>query len=247
MATDEAVMRRRIEDLVPDTLRLYRWKPSAVSIGKFQNPENEVQLENCKRMGVDVVRRITGGGAVYHDEDNELTYSVVADKANLRVQEVTAVYRKIYSGLTEALRIIGLTTDFSEGTERACPNLTVNSKKISGSAQSHRGRVVLQHGTLLMRVDLKRMFSMLSVPSVKTGADMETVAETRITSVEAETHRNVSFKEIHQALVEGFQNALNIELVTGELTTCEQELAKELYKEKYVTPNWNFHGVSRIS
>ena len=66
MAIDEAVLRARIADKVPNTVRFYRWKPSAVSIGRFQNVNNEVNLDNCAKHGVEMVRRITGGGAVYH-------------------------------------------------------------------------------------------------------------------------------------------------------------------------------------
>jgi len=75
MAVDEAVMKARIENRVPNTLRLYQWEPSAVSIGRFQTLNNEIHVDNCKKHGVDIVRRITGGGAVYHDQNRELTYS----------------------------------------------------------------------------------------------------------------------------------------------------------------------------
>jgi len=73
MATDEAILRARINDEIPNTVRFYRWNPSAISIGKFQDIENEVQLEDCGKCGVDVIRRITGGGTVYHDAQGELT------------------------------------------------------------------------------------------------------------------------------------------------------------------------------
>ena len=68
---------------MPNPLHFYRWSPSAVSIGRFQNLENEVYMENCLKHGVDVVRRITGGGTVHHDAGGEITYSVVACKDDL--------------------------------------------------------------------------------------------------------------------------------------------------------------------
>src|SRR5512134_3939286 len=67
MAIDEAILTARTIDRVPNTLRLYKWKPSGVSIGRNQNIENEAQLNNCRKLGVQVVRRISGGGTVYHD------------------------------------------------------------------------------------------------------------------------------------------------------------------------------------
>src|SRR5208337_2106036 len=164
MAIDEAILTARGEGCVGDTLRFFRWKPSAVSIGKFQKIENEVQLENCEQRGIDVVRRISGGGTVYHDAEDEITYSLIASKESLRAGDIAEVYERIYAGLTRALGILGVAADFNEGSAKACPNLTVKGRKISGSAQCYRRGVVLQHGTILANVNLERMFTYLRVP-----------------------------------------------------------------------------------
>ena len=136
---------------MPNTLRFYRWQPSAVSVGKNQNPENEVYLDACKQLGVDVVRRISGGGTVYHDFEGEVTYSVVAKTADFGTGDITTVYFKIYEAITDALRLLGVPADFSSGDAKNCPNLTVNGKKISGSSQTITRGVVLQHGTILAK------------------------------------------------------------------------------------------------
>jgi lipoate-protein ligase A len=244
MAIDEAILKARIENLVPNTLRLYRWEPSAVSIGKFQKIENEVQIGNCRMQGVDIVRRITGGGTVYHDAENEVTYSVIAKKKDLNANDITVVYAKIYAGLAEAIKILGLNADFSEGNVKTCPNLTVKGKKISGSAQSHKSGVVLQHGTLLLDVDLEKMFTLLRVPWANTCMQVVNVAKHKITSIRKELGNDVTITEVYPALIKGFQKALNIQLVEGKLTPYERGLADKLYKEKYVTDDWNFHGKS---
>ena len=244
MAIDEAILRARIQNLVPNTLRLYRWKPSAVSIGKFQNIQNEVQLENCRKHGVDVVRRITGGGTVYHDAEGEITYSVVADKKDLEVENITEVYLKVYSGIAEALEILGLKSDFSPGSEKTCPNLTVEGKKISGSSQCHKKGVVLQHGTLLLDVDLEKMFTFLRVPWAKTCMEIVNVAKNKITSVKKELGRETSIGEMENALAKGFEKALDIRLASSKLTPYESELAEKLYKTKYTTKEWNIQGKS---
>jgi lipoyltransferase/lipoate-protein ligase len=244
MAIDETILRARIENLVPNTLRFYRWKPSAISIGKFQKIENEVQIDSCRKQGVDVVRRITGGGTVYHDAENEITYSVIASKEDLAAKDITAVYAKIYDGLAEAIRILGLNADFNEGSTKRCPNLTVKGKKISGSAQSHKRGVVLQHGTLLIDVDLEKMFTFLRVPWSRTCMEIVDVAKNKITSMKNELVKNVSVMEVHQALIKGFQKTLNIQLAVSQLTPYESELAEKLYKEKYTNDNWNFFGKS---
>ena len=244
MAIDEAIMKARIENHVQNTLRFYCWKPSAVSIGRFQNIEKEVQLDNCRKHGVDVVRRITGGGTVYHDAENEVTYSVVANKKDLEAPDITAVYARVYAGLAEAVEVLGLRADFNKGNVKACPNLMVKGKKISGSAQSHKKGVVLQHGTLLVDVDLKKMFTFLRVPWARTCMEVVGVAERKITSVKKELGGHVSVEEVKQALVKGFQKALNMKLVRGELTLYEKEFAEKLCKEKYATDDWNFQGRS---
>jgi lipoate-protein ligase A len=244
MAIDEAVLRVRMENLVLNTLRFYCWNPSAVSIGRFQNVENEVLVDNCRNFGVDVVRRITGGGTVYHDAEDEITYSVVVRKGDLDASDITSVYAKIYDGLAGAAKILGLRADFNVGDKRHCPNITVKGRKISGSAQCHKGGVVLQHGTFLVDVDLRRMFTFLRVPWAKTCVEVAGVARRKITSIREALDREVSITEVNEALINGFQKALNIKLVDGELTNRERELAEKLFKEKYATIGWNFEGRS---
>jgi lipoate-protein ligase A len=242
MAIDESILKNKIENLVPNTLRLYCWKPSAVSIGRFQDAKNEVQIENCKKHGVDIVRRITGGGAVYHDSKDELTYSLIARRIDMGTDDVGRVYAKIYSGLAEALKTLGIEADFNPGDANTCPNLTVNGRKISGSAQAHRKSVVLQHGTLLSRVDLAKMFTFLRVPWAKTCMQVAKIAENKITSIDVETGRNVARSEILDALVEGFEEKFKISLEESSLTTKELETAAYLNKEKYATDAWNLNG-----
>jgi lipoate-protein ligase A len=240
MAIDEAVLRARIENLVPNTLRFYCWKPSAVSIGRFQNIEKEVQLDNCKKYGVNVVRRITGGGTVYHDAEDEITYSVVVHKSDLNATDITSVYARIYDGLAAAIRIVGSQADFNVGDSKHCPNITINGRKISGSAQSHKREVVLQHGTFLIGVDLLKMFTFLRVPWAETCTEVVSVAQRKITSIREELHRTVSITEMNEALIKGFQKALHMKLVDGKLSTHERRLADKLCKEKYATNDWNF-------
>ena len=247
MAIDEAILTARMRNLAPNTIRFYRWNPSAVSIGKFQSIENEVQLDKCKKYGVDVVRRITGGGTVYHDTEGEITYSVVANKKDLKAENINAVYAKFYDGIAEALKILGINADFNEGNAKTCPNLTVNSKKVSGSAQSHKRGVVLQHGTFLVDVDLEEMFTFLRVPWAKTCMEVINVAKNKITSTKKELGKTVSVEEVNNALSEGFKKALNIQLLEGELTPYENEIAKKLYKEKYTTDEWSFRGISQTA
>ena len=253
MAIDEAILRARVDGKVPNTLRFYRWKPSAVSIGKFQKMENEVLLENCKRLGVDVVRRNTGGGTVYHDADGEVTYSVVAKTEDLGTNDIAEVYSKIYTAISEALRVMGVAADYSPGDMKNCPNLNVKGRKISGSAQANKSGIVLQHGTLLLDVDLERMFTLLRVPWANSCMQVVNIAKGKITSLKEELGHAVSPETAGNAIAHGFRVAFNIQAVEnvknleGKLTEPELEMAKRLYKEKYSLQDWNLNGKSAFA
>jgi lipoate-protein ligase A len=244
MAIDEAILRARIADKAPNTVRFYRWNPSAVSIGRFQNVHNEVDLENCKEHGVDVVRRITGGGAVYHDSQDEITYSVVVGRDDLGPLDVTGAYKKICGGLVNALELLGVKADFSPGDTRNCPNVAANGRKISGSSQSFKGGTVLQHGTLLLEADLEKMFTFLKVPWAKTCMEIVNVAERKITSVDKELGTKITVEQAYTALVKGFREALEMELSEGALTKEELETAEKLHQEKFANQDWTLLGTA---
>jgi len=240
MAIDEAVLTARIAGMVPNTLRLYRWKPSAVSIGRFQKVSDEVHIERCRRHGVDIVRRITGGGAVYHDSDGEITYSVVVHEQDLGSKDVVSAYNRICSGLVEAAKNLGVSADFRPGNPNHCPNITIDGRKFSGSAQARKKGVLLQHGTFLIRTGLEQMFTFLKVPWANSLNEVLRVARKRLTSIEQELEASVSTEQTYEALVEGFQKAFKAEFMEKELTDYEMNLANELCSDKYATDGWNF-------
>jgi lipoate-protein ligase A len=242
MAVDEAILRARIEEMVPNTIRFYQWRPSAVSIGRFQDLFQEVHVENCEKHGVDVVRRISGGGAVYHDCDGEITYSVVVGEKDLGVEDVVGGYHLICDGLVEAAKTLGVRADFNLGDPKRCPNITIRGRKISGSAQSRKRGVLLQHGSFLLDVDLEKMFTFLRVPWANSPMDVLSIARKRLTSIKHELRSTVSTDEACQALITGFQRALNIQLIEGKLTSYERNLAEKLRKQKFATDDWNFKG-----
>jgi lipoate---protein ligase len=241
MAIDEAILNARVAWEVPNTLRFYRWQPSAVSIGKNQNPDAEVYLDACRQLGMDVVRRISGGGAVYHDFEGEVTYSVVAKASDLGTADITTVYFKIYEAITDALRLLGIPADFSGGDAKNCPNLTVGGKKISGSSQTLTRGVVLQHGTVLVNVDLLKMFQLLKLRDLSCTLAAD-IGKRKITSIQNELGHKISPDTVANALAQGFKAILKIQLQAGELTPNEKAQAEKLYKEKYATNQWNFSG-----
>ncbi|MBT0159068.1 lipoate--protein ligase family protein [Candidatus Bathyarchaeota archaeon A05DMB-2] len=241
MAIDEAILTAHIAKQVPNTLRLYMWKPSAVSIGRNQNPQETVYTDALRKHGVDLVRRISGGGTVFHDEAGEVTYSVIATTTSLG-KDSPAVYQRIHEAVTDALRLIGIPADLNQGNEKNCPNLIVAGKKISGSAQAIRHGTVLQHGTILLSVNLPLMFQLLRVNTPCTCAQAAQIAEHKITSIQKELGHPITAETAANTLAQGFHAILKINLEPATLTPYETELAKKLYTRKYATDAWNQNG-----
>jgi len=248
MAIDEAIMKARIENKVPNTLRFYQWMPSAVSIGRFQTLVDEIHVQNCKKHNVDIVRRISGGGAVYHDSEGELTYSIIAKLSDLGCKDLDmlSAYQKICNGLNEAVKILGTRAEYRPPDPKRCPNVTISGKKISGNAQTSKKGILLQHGTFMMDLDHEKMFTFLKVPWARTLEDVLTVSKRKLTSARQELDSNFSTQEAYRALVIGFEKALDVQFVEGQLTEYEQNLAKTYRKERFVTEGWNFLGKSSI-
>jgi lipoate-protein ligase A len=222
------------------------WNPSAVSIGRFQKLENEINVEQCKNQQVDIVRRISGGGAVYHDKNGEITYNITAKTVDLGCKnlDLLGAYQKICTGLNEAVKILGSNADYIPPDPKRCPNLSVNGKKISGNAQTTKKGVLMQHGTFLLQIDYPIMFRLLKVPWSTNLDTIIRVAKRKLGCVKQDINPDFSVQEAYNALVTGFEKALNVKFVEEPLTEYEKKLAERLKKEKFVTEDWNFLGKS---
>ena len=235
MAIDEAIMHTLRDREVPPTLRLYRWSPSAVSIGTFQSMTGEVDLEYCKTKGIDSIRRITGGGAVYHDFEGEVTYSIILPKGHKLVpDDIIKSYEVLCSGIISGLSRLGIDSEF-----KPINDIVAAGKKISGNAQTRRHRCVLQHGTVLLDLDVKVMFSVLKVPEEKISDKMISDVKQRVTSIRDILGTVISITSLADALRDGFSESLGIELIPGELTPQEKQFTETFRKNKYSTDGWN--------
>ncbi len=233
MAIDESVMVHVGQGVSPPTIRLYGWSPPAVSIGYFQGLEEEVDLNRCANLGIDYIRRITGGGAVFHE--SEVTYSFSILETSLLIpNNVLESYKFICGGIVEGLKELGIDSEFAPLND-----IIVNGRKISGSAQTRRNRTILQHGTVLIDTDVEKMFSVLKVPQEKIKDKLIKEVKDRVTSLKGALGREVEFQEVCQALAKGFERSLEIELEKGELTDTELRLAKDINEERYHSEKWN--------
>lgn len=235
MAIDEAILKHVTAGESTSTLRFYTWNPSAVSIGYFQGIEQEVDLALCEKNNVAVVRRLTGGGAVYHDQKGEITYSIsIKDTYPGMPAKVLDSYQVLCAGLIQGFANLDISAEF-----KPINDIIVNDKKISGNAQTRRFGGILQHGTILCRVDPRLMFSLLKVPNEKIRDKLIQAVEERVTSIERElglTDRDT----ITKAMVKGYAEALDIELIEGQLSASEIALAKDIKTERYGNKSWNF-------
>ncbi|PCN50009.1 hypothetical protein B6U99_06745 [Candidatus Geothermarchaeota archaeon ex4572_27] len=192
-AIDEALLESRALGLSPNTLHFYRRRPPAVSIGRFQRVEEVVDVDECRRRGVDIVRRISGGGAIYTDEEC-LEYSIVADEGSLGGLEES--FRLICGALARALRRLGVDARY-----KPVNDVLIGGRKVSGSAQVRRGGAVLQHGTILLGVDYDSMRALLKAFKLEDP-------RSKLTSLRAELGRPVEPELVKGAFIEELEGAL---------------------------------------
>lgn len=207
------------------TLRLYGWFPSAVSIGYFQSIDLEVNVENCKKAGIDIVRRMTGGGAVLHD--SELTYSFITREYP---QNILESYKMICDPIAICLVSLG----FNKVRFSPLNDVMVDGKKVSGNAQTRKEGILLQHGTILLDVDLEKMFTVLKVPKEKLRDKLIDNVRERVMGV------NRTFDEVSASLERAFSVKFSAKLLVDNITTQEISDSQKLITEKYGTYSWNW-------
>jgi len=244
MARDEAIVMLHAAGATPPTLRLYRWRPACLSLGRFQR-SGEVDREACARHGVAIVRRPSGGRALLHDD--ELTYAIVArgDHPLFGGESILASYRQISLALREGLRRLGVAVDLSpvERQRRAAGSaacfdapasyeLTIAGRKLVGSAQTRRDGVLLQHGAIPLTPHASRLEGLLHHPPKDLDAKMIALSEAR--------RPIVGFQELAEAIVAGFVATWEIDIAPGALIEAECAAERKLRAEKYGDHAWTF-------
>ncbi|MGQ9524384.1 MAG: lipoate--protein ligase family protein [Armatimonadota bacterium] len=241
MAVDEALFRRADQRGGVPVLRMYQWAPPCVSLGRFQRADTSLKLDACRRLGVDVVRRPTGGRAILHE--HEVTYSVTAPLGGTGVIES---YRELSAGLVRALELLGIRAEYGSqpapgpGSRASCfahaarCDIVAGGKKIIGSAQVRGTHWVLQQGSIPLWVDWNHNAAVFGwTDGTEAGA---------AGSLPDAAGKIVTAEEVQAAVVRGFEEALGIQFEPGRLTSDEQELAAVLVQTKYGTERWTFEG-----
>ncbi len=249
MAVDEAILEHIGRGEAIPTLRLYAWDPPCLSLGQAQ-PFADVDIARLEERGWDVVRRPTGGRAILHTD--EITYSIVAPADEPRVAgSILESYNRLSIALLQAVKALGLPVEIKEDTglshETSNPvcfevpsayEITVNRKKLIGSAQARRKEGVLQHGSLPLTGNLARITEALTFPDDSTRVDAAARLLSRATTVESVLGHKVIWNDAAQAFVWSFEAKLGLSFEVGELSASEQSRADELVHEKYNHPDW---------
>ncbi len=249
MALDEAILEHIGRGESVPTLRLYAWDPPCLSLGHAQ-PFADVDRTRLQERGWEVVRRLTGGRAILHTD--EITYSVIAPNDEPRVAgTVLESYNRLARALLLAVKELELPVEIKEGRvdnpsmlNPVCfevPStyeITVNGKKLIGSAQARRKEGVLQHGSLPLVGDLTRICKALVFENDSAREAASKRLLERATTVESALGRQVSWETAAQAFIHAFGSQLGLSLIKGELSESESKRTEELVKEKYAHPSW---------
>lgn len=253
MAVDESILEHIGAGDSRPTLRLYAWEPACLSLGHAQ-PHSDVDEQRLRERGWELVRRPTGGRAILHTD--ELTYSIIGPADNPQLAgSILESYNRLACALLGAVRSLGVDAQSSPlsaelgGASHGSVNpvcfevpsayeITVAGKKLIGSAQARRKEGVLQHGSLPLTGDLRRITEALVFPdgSSRTEAAQRLLA--RATSLETALGRVVSWREAAEAFVDAFESELRLRLEAGELSESESRRANELVDLKYAHPSW---------
>jgi lipoate-protein ligase A len=250
MALDEAILMSVIAGEAPPTLRLYAWEPPCLSIG-YAQPVADVDQKMLGKYGWDLVRRPTGGRAILHTD--ELTYAIVGTSTDQHVGGgVLESYQRISRGLVASLTLLGMSVEVQPDLsipeeQRSNPvcfqvpsayEITVNDRKLIGSAQVRRRGGVLQHGSLPLRGDITRICKVLRFEDEASRSQAVHFLRNRAATVEDLLGSSITWQQVADVVIQGFRKALNLDLELDSPSDSEITQAKRLASSCYTDPGW---------
>jgi lipoate-protein ligase A len=238
MALDQVILRARSEGRAPNTLRFMQVKPRAVLVGFHQSVEQEVRLDYCKRNGIEINRRITGGGALFFDQ-SQIGWEIFASQDTPGIpQKVEALYRKMCEGAVFGLERLGIKARF-----RPKNDIEVGRRKISGTGGTFEGGAFLFQGTLLVDFDAGTMLRALRIPIEKLKDKEVRSVKRRVTWLAEELGAAPPARVIKRALAEGFARSLGADFRPAGLTAYEKRLLRSILP-RFGSDDW-VYGVRR--
>lgn len=222
-AADEAISQARKENKVENTLHFYRRNPAAVSVGRSGKIHNDIDLDECSKNNVKIVRRITGGGTIYTDKQC-LIYSLVFDRESEELKSSQEIFENVCKSIANTLEKFNI-----HAVYKAPNDILLNGKKISGSAQIKKDNIVLIHGTLLIDTNLEVMNTVLKEPK-----------NAKVSTIRREIGYAPFMGDIKEGLKKEFEMYFDINIEKTMFSTYENNLIDKLMKERYLNDAWNF-------
>ncbi|MGC8580063.1 MAG: lipoate--protein ligase family protein [bacterium] len=232
LATEEAIFNGVIRGTSPPTVWIWRHEKAAV-VGRFQIPEEELNLDYAKNNRITVAKRMTGGGAIYQDLGNLIFSIYIHDYFNIE-NNFVLFYKKLLSPLVNKLQKSGVNAE-SPGLN----DITVNGKKILGSAGTISSSTLLFHATMLVKSDLNALASVLKVPRQKLQDKGVASVAHRVTNLYEES--GIGILDATNIVLDSYSENLKLDYEKGNLTEEEKQEAKNLYLKKYNTDSWIYN------
>lgn len=235
MARDLALLEMQsLKNPLP-TLRIYRWSSPSVTVGYFQKLDETVNTDFCRKNGISVTRRVTGGGTVLHHK--ELTYSFTLPvKKKIVPESVEDSFRYIISPIINSIRLLSLEAEY-----RPVNDIIIKNRKVSGSAQVRKRGVLQQHGTLILDLDRELICSSLKRDSEKLKIRGFKKTSDSLTSLCCELKKKADDEftdDLIVKLVSNFAETMDINFTLGDLSIAESAIM-ESYILKFSDSTWN--------
>lgn len=239
MALDMAAA-QSIHEGGPSTIRIYRWKPSSLSIGYAQRSAS-VNWDYCSKQNISVVRRKTGGGGIFHDYVGDISYSIIAPVSSFST-DISKSYRAMLAPIISTFEQLGMSAKLAGSASPAihapscylreinpAHDILVSGKKISGNAQRRSNDVVIQHGSLTYKYDVDRFALVFSNFDINSD-----IIQNHVTSISEQV--TATREESINALTNSFLTWSNAE--KGAWTPIELKQAKKIAQEIFSSKIW---------
>jgi lipoate-protein ligase A len=234
IALDQALIEVHKAGRAPDTIRFLRFQPT-VLVGRHQAVAHELKVEDCLADNVGIVRRITGGGAIYLDE-NQVGWELVLSRKRLPLGLLGDYTRVICEAIAD-----GLSEGFGiKARFRPRNDIEVDGRKLCGTGGFFDGDTLIYQGTVLVDVDPARIMTYLCVPEAKLKKRNLDRAEDRVTTLKALLGRAPSVAEVHEALLGGLSRRLGIKPQPGDVLSEEMALATRMHDDEIGTDEFVF-------
>jgi lipoate-protein ligase A len=231
MALNRALLESHQAGTSPHTLRFLRFEPSAL-LGFHQDVEQELRTDYCAEHGIDIQRRITGGGAIYFDQ-TQIGWELYLDKAFLGSADMGAIARRICEAAAEGISALGVDARY-----RPRNDIEVDGRKVSGTGGAFDGDSIMYQGTLLIDFDVERMLRVLRIPAEKLSDKAIESARDRVANLKDLLGELPSFEAVQKSLAESFARAFDVQLQWADAMNAAEEGAFKEALAEIDTPEW---------